>query len=191
MMSPETAREVLKALEGGIGAEPGTALMRTDLSNAERLVAAHGHDLRHVRGSGWLAWDDRRFRRDEDGAVIRRAKQTVRGMYEDAARLEDADARKELVSWAIKSASEPRLRAMVAMAESEETVVASASALDARPFLLNVDNGTVDLTTGELREHRCDGTRASSGSQKHLLSQLPRARGRAWPWPGRAPRPRA
>jgi putative DNA primase/helicase len=35
-------------------------------------------------------------------------------------------------------------------------VVVSARALDADPWLLNVENGTVDLRTGELREHRRD-----------------------------------
>jgi len=148
----EPELEQVVASNGALGAAPMTALMRTDFGNAERLVAAHGSDLRHVRGVGWLTWSRGRFRRDDDGAVMRCAKQTVRHMYEEAARLEDAEARKELVTWATKSESEPRLRAMVSLAESEESVVTPPAALDARPFLLGVENGTLDLKTGELRE---------------------------------------
>ena len=43
---------------------------------------------------------------------------------------------------------------MIGLAESEEPVVVALSAVDAHPLLLNVENGTIDLTTGELREHR-------------------------------------
>ena len=47
-------------------------------------------------------------------------------------------------------------RAALELAESESAVVVSARALDADPWLLTVENGTVDLRTGELREHRRD-----------------------------------
>lgn len=67
---------------------------KTGLGNAERLVTAHGPDLRYVAGLGWHVWDGRLFRRDSDGAVMRCAKQVPRRMLEEAARLEDADARK-------------------------------------------------------------------------------------------------
>jgi len=126
----------------------------TDLGNAERLVTAHLHEIRYAPGIGWLAWDGRRWRRDTSGAVVRCAKQTVRRMYEEASRLEDADARKELVNHAKRSESEARIKAMIALAESEEPVVVPVPALDAEPFSLNVENGTIDLRTGELREHR-------------------------------------
>ena len=67
----EPELEQVVASNGALGAAPMTALMRTDFGNAERLVAAHGSDLRYVRGVGWLTWSRGRFRRDEDGAVMR------------------------------------------------------------------------------------------------------------------------
>ena len=42
----------------------------------------------------------------------------------------------------------------IRLAESESRLVLAADALDADPWLLNVENGTIDLRTGTLREHR-------------------------------------
>src|SRR5262249_37121319 len=52
------------------------------------------------------------------------------------------------------SQSEARLRAMVKLAETEPTIAVAAERLDVGPWLLNVQNGTLDLRTGQLRPHR-------------------------------------
>jgi putative DNA primase/helicase len=126
---------------------------RTDLGNAERLVALHGDDLRYAAGLGWFSWDGRRWRRDVDGAAMRRAKATVRSMYAAASELDDEGERKKLTQWAIASESEPRLRAMVKLAETELAVLVEPAQFDADPWLFNAANGTIDLRTRELREH--------------------------------------
>jgi putative DNA primase/helicase len=128
----------------------------TDLGNAERLVADHGADLRYVPGIGWHEWEERRWLRDVDGAVIRRMKQSVRAMYGEAADVEDAKARKRLVDHARRSESKPRIQAGVDLAAIDKAVIADARALDADPFLLNVANGTVHLEIGEIVEHSRD-----------------------------------
>ncbi|MHB8234313.1 MAG: DNA primase family protein [Solirubrobacteraceae bacterium] len=123
----------------------------TDLGNAERLVAAHGQDVRYVAGIGWHVWTGARWESDETGELPRRAKLTARAILHDAANCDDSDERKAIVKWATVSESEPRLRATVALAASEQAVVARANELDAHPMLLNVANGTLDLSTGRLR----------------------------------------
>lgn len=126
----------------------------TDLGNAERLVAEHGADLRFAPGIGWYAWDGKRWKRDEDGEVMRRAKRTVRSMYGAAGELEVRSDRERLTKFALQSESEGRLRAAVKLAETESAVIISPDQLDADPLLFNTADGTVELTTGELREHR-------------------------------------
>ena len=128
----------------------------TDLGNAEQLVADHGHDLRFAPGIGWFAWDGRRWKLDADGEPIRRAKKTVRAMYARAAEVDDSSDRKKLIAWATTSESEARLRAAVKLAETEREIIVSPDELDADPWLFNAANGTIDLRTGELREHRRD-----------------------------------
>lgn len=76
----------------------------TDLGNARRLVRRHGTDLRHVKAlRKWLVWDGRRWCPDATEEVVRRAKDTVRAMYAEAAITTDSGARQRLVDHARNS----------------------------------------------------------------------------------------
>lgn len=133
---------------------PGRTERYTDVGNARRLVAAHGQDLRYVpHWSTWLAWDGKRFRRDDAGEVIERAKRVAADLWNEAHAEKDSDARKQAVRWALQSESSGRIRAMVDLARTSPDIVVSPDRLDADPWLLNVDNGTVDLRGGQLRPH--------------------------------------
>jgi putative DNA primase/helicase len=102
----------------------------------------------------WFVWDGCRWREDTTGEVKRRAKATVINMYAEAATIPDEKLRKELVAHAERSEAEARLRAMVALAESEHEVAIEPKQLDIDPYLLTCVNGTIDLRTGVLRPHR-------------------------------------
>lgn len=128
-------------------------MARTDFGNAERLVHRHGRDLRYAKTHGWLAWDARRWVRDDTGEVMRRAKDTVRAIYTEITSIDGKAERTELGEHAIHSESSARLHAMVLLAESEKGVATTADKLDLNPWLLNVENGTLDLKTGVLRPH--------------------------------------
>lgn len=137
-------------------AEPDTFNL-TDLGNAQRLVHRHGADLRYCHAWGsWLVWDGRRWARDTSGEVERLAKETVAAMYAAAAAEPDADRRQKLGAHALRSESWNRIKAMVALAQSEEGIPVLVDELDRDPWLLTVENGTLDLRTGELRPHRRD-----------------------------------
>ena len=134
-------------------AEPPPRFNTTDMGNAERFVARHGEDARYCYPWGkWLVWTGARWERDDAGRVHRLAKETVRAIYAEAAAAEDEDRRKALARHATASESEKKVKAMLELAKSEVPV--SPDDLDADPWLLNAPNGTVDLRTGELREHR-------------------------------------
>ena len=132
----------------------GEAERLTDLGNARRLVQKHGRDLIHCRSHKcWYIWDGTRWRRDETGEIYRRAKDTARAIWEEAATASDQTTRKDLGKHAAASEAEPRMRAMVAMAETEPEIAVSPSMLDANPDLLNCLNGTLDLATVTLNAH--------------------------------------
>jgi len=133
--------------------EPPPSFRLTDYGNAERLVAQHGQDLRFCQALGWLVWDGRRWMRDETGEGMRRAKDTIRALYAEAATLPD-DRRTALIEHALRSEKAARLQAMLTLAQSEKTLAMPAAAFDAEPWDFNVANGTIDLRTGELRPHR-------------------------------------
>ena len=147
----------------------------TDLGNAERLVDRHGADLKYcAKLGGWHVWDGKRWILDETGEIYRRAAETVREyrrMAEEKVReiseaAETAPANEQEQMKAAKKAAEavakfarasesrPRLEAMVNLAQSQPGIPAVTDDFDANPFLLTVGNGTLDLKTGKLREHR-------------------------------------
>lgn len=124
----------------------------TDVGNSERLVADHGGEIRYVPAVGWHVWDGRRWRRDGDGEVMRRMKITTRTMRDEAAQLgQEGD---DLWKHANRSESRPRLEAALALAQTDSAVIAHVDALDADPYLLNVENGTINLRTGVLQPHQ-------------------------------------
>ena len=131
-------------------------LTPTDESNARRFAARHADKLRFASALGWLAWDGMRW---EPGAALRAmelAKETGRSLYADAAKQTDDAARQRLVSHAQYSCSKAGLTAMLELARSEPALLVLAEQLDADSWLLNCQNGTLDLRTGELRAHRVE-----------------------------------
>jgi putative DNA primase/helicase len=127
----------------------------TDLGNAERLVARHGRDMRHCAPlGGWLVWDGQRWRLDDSGEVERRAKETVRSIYFEVAKEDDDAWRKALRDHARRSEARTRVEAMIALARSESGIPTRPDEFDADPWLLNAENGTLDLRTGEKHSHR-------------------------------------
>jgi P4 family phage/plasmid primase-like protien len=132
----------------------------SDLGNGERFAAQHGRDLRHCpRWGKWLVWDGFRWAEDDRNHVRARAKATALSIYQEGRSLRGDDEReqarrKALAVWAAKSEGRDRCESMVAMAQSEPGIPIVPHELDRDPWLLNVENGTIDLRTGELRPHR-------------------------------------
>jgi putative DNA primase/helicase len=125
----------------------------SDSGNAERLIDAYGQDFRYCPQWGrWLHWDGTRWLIDETGAIWRAAKHTVREILEEARQADDS-TRPRLVKWQLVSESEPALRRMINLAEREPQVVVTPGQLDSSHWLLNVENGTVNLEIGSLGSH--------------------------------------
>jgi putative DNA primase/helicase len=95
-----------------------------------------------------------RWTRDERDAVMARAKAITANMFREAAELPTSHAQKALVDHALRSQRAERLRGMVRLAQSEPGMAVVPVELDAHPWLLTVLNGTIELRTGQLREHR-------------------------------------
>ncbi len=123
---------------------------QTDSGNAARFVRQHRGQLLHCDGTGWLHYDGTRWR-SAGSKVVRLAKSTVARMYQEACKCRDTEEKKKALAWALKSEDEKRIRSMIELAKCELPI--GADELDQDPWLLNCLNGTVDLRTGELREH--------------------------------------
>ncbi|MGI6102308.1 MAG: phage/plasmid primase, P4 family [Bacillota bacterium] len=135
----------------------------TELGNAKRLVYYHGKNIRYVHPWGkWIVWNGKQWAVDNTAAIQRMAKDTVAKIYEEARDTWDEEEREAIEKHARSSESERKLHAMINLASSEEGIPALPEELDNGAYLLNVGNGTLDLTTGALLTHK----------RKDLLTKL-------------------
>ncbi len=126
-----------------------------DIGNGQRFADQHGRDVKYsAKWVKWLYWQGGRWVIDEMGAVERLAKATARKIYGELEAINDSAERGAMVKWAKQSASRGGQSAMLALARSELSIAVDYQAFDAHPYLFNCINGTLDLRTGELREHR-------------------------------------
>jgi len=152
---------------GGLPKTPGKVEFElTDYGNAERLVAEYGKNIRYCHEIGWLCWDNTRWSNDDDGAIMRLAKQTVRKIQDEANAMQIPATASDkiikqlqlkqaiLLKHAKHSESEKSLNAMIKLAQSEPGIPIKADQLDADPWLINLINGTFNLKIMEFREHR-------------------------------------
>ncbi|MEA3367720.1 MAG: phage/plasmid primase, P4 family, partial [Planctomycetota bacterium] len=153
---PLPAEEVRAIAEGVQRYEPAEETAHynlTDLGNSQRLVAAHGDDMRYCHPWGrWLVWDGRRWREDDAGLAEARAKTLPQVIYDEAAACDDKDRREALGKHAHRTEARARLQNALTLAHSDVPVLPDE--LNRDGWLLNVQNGTLDLHTGELRPHR-------------------------------------
>ncbi len=136
----------------------------SDTGNSYRLVIRSGGELRYVGAWGkWLAYHRGRWIIDyKDAHVTEVAKGVPRALMLN---LPNADDTKMVAGtpqhpltqrdlermWAKQSESKNAIAAMIHLARAR--VIIQHEELDADPELLNVENATIDLRTGEARDH--------------------------------------
>lgn len=141
----------VQRFEAGAAAGPDfLSRLYNDHGNAERLIAMYGEDLRFCHAfKKWLVWDGTRWAVDDTDQARRLAKQAMLEFLKLAIeRGGDEKAEK----FARASLDARRIGSMLSMAECE--IYVRPADLDTDPFALNFLNGTVDLRTGALRDHR-------------------------------------
>jgi putative DNA primase/helicase len=128
----------------------------TETSNAERFVQNYAADFRYCSDRGvWSAWTGSHWDTGDMGSVMRAMSQISRSIYLEAADEPSENLRKALGAWARLSESRRVQENSAALARWFPTIeVRKFSAIfDRQPMLLNCENGTLNLATGELEPH--------------------------------------
>jgi putative DNA primase/helicase len=105
-----------------------------------------------LRPFGRLSWTGSRWEVNESPAW-HYAEEIGRSLKQKAAAHSNRDEADRIWEHAQQTLDEPRQRRMLSKASHDSRISKRANEFDAQPYLLNVLNGTIDLRTGELREH--------------------------------------
>jgi putative DNA primase/helicase len=127
--------------------------------DAARFFALQNADrIRHcAKAGGWLLWDGRHWKLDDDGSIYRLAAELVDVIAERAGVIPELEERKKVLTFAITLRKRRGLENVIELAKVLDGIaIGNPDRFDADQWLLNVENGTIDLRTGELRPHSRD-----------------------------------
>lgn len=130
-------------------AEPEYKL--TDVGNAERFVAMFKDEVKYCSVyKKWFIWNGKFWEQDE-GTIVEYAIQCVRSIYTYADMLPAGDQRKALIQHAMRSESGNKIKLLITLAAGMKDLAIAPDDWDANPWLLNCQNGTINLKTGKLQ----------------------------------------
>ena len=129
-------------------------LQHTDTTNAYRMLVEHGKDIRYnAAWKKWVVWNGKYWEMDEGYLIHDKGLQIIRGIYKELLKTADYRERIDIEKHAMQSESARRRKALVEVASWIPELNIKTDDLDKDPWLFNVRNGTIDLRTGEIREH--------------------------------------
>lgn len=126
--------------------KPKKKFRLTELGNAERIAYEYGHTIKYVGDMGWLIWDGKRWRVDTKKEIERITAKVLRGLYKSDDEMETKWARM----------CERRNVRMNSIKDLMPLVPAERDDFDNHKYLLNVENGIIDLKKGVLKPHDRD-----------------------------------
>jgi len=123
----------------------------TDRGHARRLRALHGHELAWVpEDQAWAHNEGPRWRRHSDEKAL----ELTQGISDAMLEARSSVSQTKLEAYVKAAAKLQSSRDAVAVLKSARPLLlVRAENFDARPYLLNCPNGTLDLRTLELRDH--------------------------------------
>jgi putative DNA primase/helicase len=153
---PLDEAELRKLFESAWRYPPGYAT--TDLGNAQRFIDVNRDDVKYVIEQRMFSlWYGHHWHEDPESLqATGLLKEANRKIFDEARDEPDKDRSKALTTWAHASQATLRIEAALRSSRSEPDVAIRADVFDSDPWLLGVQNGVVDLRTGEFREGRRD-----------------------------------
>lgn len=132
----------------------------TDSGNAECLIELFGSQFRACpeitknarRSKGVLTWNGHVWTEDVSREFRECAKKTARARRAVATLAADKEARSRMRTFALSSENLSRLEATCELASTEKSILVAPDAWDTHPMKLAVQNGVLNLLTGEFED---------------------------------------
>lgn len=152
---PESTAEGTPSAESNGELPPWIWGPYNDTWNACRLVERHGENLRYNPSKGWLIWNGVCWEEDRAGRVRLLVDDTILSLrgYIDVLAKHSGKAAEKLRAWLSTSRNTGRKDNMLKEASYFEGISTLPEQFDRDVYLLNCQNGTIDLRTGKLLEH--------------------------------------
>jgi len=134
--------------------EPEKSTM-TDWGRAQIFADEHRNLVKYSHAmSSWYVWDGKRWKQDTNGTIYQCAKNTIKNMYGLVLpNIDDYDKKKMFLKQLVRSENQHALKAMLESASNEPDIPIDVLDFDSQKGLINVENGIVDLRTGDLLPH--------------------------------------
>jgi putative DNA primase/helicase len=127
---------------------PIASYPRNDAGAAQAFAERNADHLRYSPGIGWLVWNGFRWERDKANAVVQRGIELHRAALREAGEIDDKAQRDAAWTFANSLGNRTRITAMIELAQSNRALVVLPEDLDADPWLVGCQNGTIDLRSG-------------------------------------------
>lgn len=150
-LDDETVVAIAKSISRYAPEDQESHFKLTDVGNAERFVAMFKEDVKYCPAyKKWFVWNGKYWEQD-NGTILEYAIHCVRSIYIDADLLPEGDQRKALIQHAMRSENGNKIKLLVQLASGMKELIVSPDDWDANPWLLNCQNGTINLKTGKLQ----------------------------------------
>ncbi|MEQ8903461.1 MAG: phage/plasmid primase, P4 family [Roseovarius sp.] len=153
--SPLAEAEV-RAIAKSVSGYAANGLANYDDVPLSRELAAHlSPTFRSTEAVGWMAYDGIAWEPDTNGSAVQEcAKKFAERIYESAHANSDPD--NDAAKRARQILGAGKLAKAISLAASDDCLRTKWASYDAQPSLFNLQNGTLDLSTGLLRDHDPD-----------------------------------
>ncbi len=129
----------------------------TDMRVAQAFADLMGGKIRYFQESRkWIVYDNTRWTTDAPGGPFPLLKEVIKGLRSRLSEINDPDDLKKAMKQLLTLESHKKQVDIINAASKIPALIVFGNQLDADPWLLNCQNGTLDLKTGELRDHRPD-----------------------------------
>lgn len=130
-------------------------LPATDTGNAERLRLVHGDNIKYLpekgRGCAWVVWDGKKWEARYESSIYGRVSDTMELAQKAALVYAPESVAEKLHKFLVNSCNQNKIDSCLKRAR--EVLEGRITDFDNDGYLINVQNGIIDLKTGELLPH--------------------------------------